>query len=1326
MNRFDQNNKSKCLLCLILIILLTGTVSVIHAGGVLDQSFTEGTGTLLIYLIGGSPNKVGQIFTAGISGLLSGINIDVGSNSIEPYISTLKVEIFSAHNGLPTDELLGSYLFQRGENVPLSFLIEFQEDIQIQEGEQYAIVCSYLDPIALYPYGGWDGNAEDGYTGGHIVRFESGSWEIANDSDLYFRTYVDPFDYYVSTSGSDTSGDGTKENPWKTIQYAIDSVGEGVTIHVAGGIYTGTGNKNLDFNGKALNLQCETGPEDCIIDCENDGRGFYFHSGEGEDSVVSGFTITNGGGPIEYGGGIYCSNSSPTISNCWIVKNNAVNNGGGIYCRPYSSPRIEDCKINDNSTEWLSGAGIYIAEYSSPTISNSIISGNRCIYDPSHSPQPSGGGIYIYHYSSPKIIGCTITDNFASNGGGALVCVYQCSPIIENCVISNNVSTFRASGILSHMSSPSIINCTITGNVTEGNGGAVYIQADSWPTITNSILWGNVPDEIYMNPNSTPSFPSVTFSDVQGGYGGAGNINVDPLFVSSGDYHLTANSPCRDKGTPEGAPDTDIEGNSRPQGNGYDMGAYEHLLPLDIRKEIIYPGKSDNIIWFIHITDSHIDDNSASTESNNLRWIVNDANNVINPNFIVNTGDLVNGGSAISGFPQQQSQWDNYNSIVESGNTSTYYDLPGNHDRYLDYDWDGESGFDGYQYSSIRGQDSNPFGQFRWEIESPTNSGKFFYALNTCDETGISFAAYNRLNLGESDYPQLSEEEIEALEIDLLSKGNSELSFLFAHHGFYTADAGFLGIPEISWLPGLYDPQGYVITFLNRDYPQLSTSIELDDPTYFSFVGSGRIANFIDPLNIVNPNWWDEFIWNNKNGNELTNIPTSGDDAINYDHNAGNMVATTLADRGIGRLISVMESHKVSAYLFGHTHENHVFFDIDRTRENDPTISSLFINTAGIKDGNYRIVAIDNGGLSTNIAVVDNWPVVLITSPVDIKLGGDNPHYFPVPDCSPDLPNTIRALSFFPPNSSNQEVRFSITRDAIPLVISSGIMTKVYHDQNIYEAEFDLCNAGLSDGEEIKISVIAIYTYPQDQNHSNFHQIISKIVYPSIFVNWDFLPDMVFEPGENYTTSITGLSEGAILRLVWDGKILLTSGQILNGSSSVTFEIPDQAQPGAHYMRVFDEQGNYKDLWVPVIIADDDNDGLSNELENSTCTDPNDADSDDDGIPDGVEDVNHNGERDTGETNPCEQDTDGDGIQDGTELGYTSSDANPDTNLIIFQPDLDPSTTTDPLDDDSDNDGLLDGQEDANHNGRLDPEETDPNRELINAMPWIPLLLFVD
>jgi hypothetical protein len=142
--------------------------------------------------------------------------------------------------------------------------------------------------------------------------------------------------------------------------------------------------------------------------------------------------------------------------------------------------------------------------------------------------------------------------------------------------------------------------------------------------------------------------------------------------------------------------------------------------------------------------------------------------------------------------------------------------------------------------------------------------------------------------------------------------------------------------------------------------------------------------------------------------------------------------------------------------------------------------------------------------------------------------------------------------------------------------------------------------------------------------------------------------------------------------------------------------------------------------------GDPDEDGLNNLGEYGAGTDPNDADTDDDGISDGVEDANHNGVVDYGETDPCDIDTDDDGIQDGTELGYTLDDIGPDTDTDIFQPDLDPESTTDPLDDDTDDDGLLDGEEDTNHNGRVDPGESDPNSRESRAMPWLQLLLLDD
>ena len=123
---------------------------------------------------------------------------------------------------------------------------------------------------------------------------------------------------------------------------------------------------------------------------------------------------------------------------------------------------------------------------------------------------------------------------------------------------------------------------------------------------------------------------------------------------------------------------------------------------------------------------------------------------------------------------------------------------------------------------------------------------------------------------------------------------------------------------------------------------------------------------------------------------------------------------------------------------------------------------------------------------------------------------------------------------------------------------------------------------------------------------------------------------------------------------------------------------------------------------------DSDNDGRKDYLEETSCTDPFDADTDDDGILDGTEDADQNGIWGFDETDPCDSDTDGDGVQDGTESGYTLADIGEDTNLSFFQPDEDPASITDPTNEDTDGDGSLDGEEDSDHDGAFEAGETDP------------------
>ncbi|MCK4660710.1 MAG: hypothetical protein KAV82_14405, partial [Phycisphaerae bacterium] len=178
---------------------------------------------------------------------------------------------------------------------------------------------------------------------------------------------------------SDPLEDGSAAHPFDAIQDGIDA-SSGDEVVVLDGTYTGAGNKNLDFGGRAITVRSENGPVNCIIDCGYAGRGIYFHTNETPDSVLNGFTIQNGaayysaGGP--YGGGVYCNWSHPTIANC-VITGNAASTGGGVYCCD-SNATFVNCRITANFGH--SAGGLYCL-CSAPTLVNCVIAENWTNWD---------------------------------------------------------------------------------------------------------------------------------------------------------------------------------------------------------------------------------------------------------------------------------------------------------------------------------------------------------------------------------------------------------------------------------------------------------------------------------------------------------------------------------------------------------------------------------------------------------------------------------------------------------------------------------------------------------------------------------------------------------------------------------------------------------------------------------------------------------------------------------------------------------------------------------------------------------------------------------
>ena len=183
-----------------------------------------------------------------------------------------------------------------------------------------------------------------------------------------------------------------------------------------------------------------------------------------------------------------------------------------------------------------------------------------------------GGGLYLEN-SSPTITNCMITNNYAFIGGGLYL--RASTPTIMNSMIVRNRATglsLGGGGIFLEDSSPTITHCTVGSNLAGQYGGAIFCYNAS-PRITNSILWGDSAlygSEIHVQSGS----PVVTYSDVQGGWAGEGNIDLNPLFFGGGSYHIRAVSACVDAGTDAGVY-TDFDGQDRPWGAGSDMGADE-------------------------------------------------------------------------------------------------------------------------------------------------------------------------------------------------------------------------------------------------------------------------------------------------------------------------------------------------------------------------------------------------------------------------------------------------------------------------------------------------------------------------------------------------------------------------------------------------------------------------------------------------------------------------------------------------------------------------------------------------------------------------------
>jgi hypothetical protein len=325
----------------------------------------------------------------------------------------------------------------------------------------------------------------------------------------------------------------------------------------------------------------------------------FIGSGEGSYITFSRISHSEATGdslPYGVGGAIFIENASPLISHCAIDSCEASSygnlwDGGGAICCIGGSPVIRANRItNCRAMAFCTGGGGAISfRESDIVITDNIIQG--C------SAHGLGGGIAGID-SKVEISRNVIFECSGFHYAGGIGLKTGCSGrIFDNLIVENEVLDCCGGGIYLASDSVEVAFCTIAFNsVPEGyygRGGGLYVSGDPQPVIRNCIFWGNTVGDVseQIHPEN---LNNVDYCDVEGGYPGSGNFDLDPYFVEAAGgvmhpgYYLSAiaagqgfNSPCIDAGdcsaVAAGLEDRTTRTDSVPDADVVDLG-YHHAV----------------------------------------------------------------------------------------------------------------------------------------------------------------------------------------------------------------------------------------------------------------------------------------------------------------------------------------------------------------------------------------------------------------------------------------------------------------------------------------------------------------------------------------------------------------------------------------------------------------------------------------------------------------------------------------------------------------------------------------------------------------------------
>lgn len=413
--------------------------------------------------------------------------------------------------------------------------------------------------------------------------------------------------YYVATTGSD-SNPGTDSAPWRTVSRAAQRLQPGDAVFIRGGTYHEQvilANSGSDENSR-ITYAAYPG-ETPILDgtgvtpYTNEWGGLIDIGGKSH-IVIRGLTVRNtaGMGGVTGVAGIHTDGGHDiTVTRCTIYNTrssgvglwNSTNtgsvksyvtsndiyqavNGGTQECISVSNSSYVDVSYNavhGGVNLPNGGEGIDVKE-----ASRYVEVHHNTVYD-----LPGDVAIYIDAYAS-------VLSNVAVYGNMIYEAGYGIGVACEQGGTANNVEIYN--NVVRNTGTQGIEITSYGGgqrNAIKIYDNTVYANATGGINIASTAISGV---EVYNNISASngnyqlqvaseaniATFYNLLYG-TQGSYKGTHYLTANPLFVSATDMHLQPSSPAIDTGTGTGAPLSDYDGVGRPQGSGYDMGAYEYV-----------------------------------------------------------------------------------------------------------------------------------------------------------------------------------------------------------------------------------------------------------------------------------------------------------------------------------------------------------------------------------------------------------------------------------------------------------------------------------------------------------------------------------------------------------------------------------------------------------------------------------------------------------------------------------------------------------------------------------------------------------------------------